>query len=157
MSGNPRRVRVASAMRSLLAEMLERDVKDPRVHAAGFISVNHVELNSDMSVARVFVSFSGASSADDPVARRAIAGLRAAVGFLRGQVGRELRLRHCPALHFVADDSVVFQQRLRDLVREDEARAHVDEPSEDAAIEDASGEDAYGEGIGARGERRDGE
>ena len=40
--GNPRRVRVARAMQQALADMLAREVKDPRVRAAGFININHI-------------------------------------------------------------------------------------------------------------------
>ncbi len=116
--GNPRRARVAQAMRGLLAEMLDREVKDPRVRAAGLASVNHVELNRDMSVARVYVSFLGPAESDSRVAKRALAGLEAAAGFLRGPVGRRLHLRRAPSLRFVVDDSPEFQQRITKLIRE---------------------------------------
>ena len=140
--GNPRRVRVARAMRDVLADMLAREVKDPRVRAAGFININHVELNSDMSVARVYVSFLGSGSPDqslvDPVIVRAMAGLEASASYLRGPLGRKLKLRHAPSVRFVADDSPVFQQKLRELVKADEAaRAPDDEPTSADTAPDA--------------------
>ncbi len=118
--GNPRRARVAQAMRNLLAEMLDREVKDPRVRAAGMASVNHVELNRDMSVARVYVSFLGPAESDRNVAESALAGLEAAAGFLRGPVGRRLHLRRAPSLRFVFDDTPEFQQRLSRIARDGE-------------------------------------
>ncbi len=153
--GNPRRVRVARSMREVLAEMLDREMKDPRVRAAGFITINHIELNSDMSVARVFVSFLATHSEDDSpagnkVVERAMAGLQKAAGYLRGPLGRRLRLRHAPSLRFVADDSPIFQQRLRDLVRADDA-ASVDEnelpdnADRSAEIDQGSGDASHGE------------
>jgi ribosome-binding factor A len=119
--GNPRRERVAQALRDILAEMLDREIKDPRVRAAGLASVHHVELNRDMSVARVFVSFLGPAETDERLRARALAGLEASAGFLRGPVGRRLRLRHAPELRFVLDDSTAFQQRITELVRGQEA------------------------------------
>src|SRR5688572_26632853 len=113
--GNTRRVRVAQAMRDLMAEMLDREVKDPRVKSAGLVSINHVELNADMSVARVLVSFLGPAEHDARIRDRAMAGLEAASGFLRGPVARRLGLRRAPILRFVQDDSGAFGQRLTDL------------------------------------------
>lgn len=124
--GNPRRVRVAQAMRDLLAEMIDREVKDPRVRDAGFVGVNHVELNSDMSVAQVYVSFLEPAGSDKARVARVIKGLDAAAAFLRGPLARRLRLRHAPALRFIHDDTPEFHQRLTEIVRSDE-RARVPE------------------------------
>lgn len=162
--GNPRRVRVANSIRAALAEMIARQVKDPRVRSAGFININHVELNSDMSVARIYVSFlpssstaptttsagkfdSGDSHFQSPAVRRAIAGLQASAGFLRGPLARRLRLRHAPDLRFVADDSPSFQQKLRDVVRaDDEARERTTAGDTDRDKDGDTGEDTDGHG-----------
>lgn len=125
--GNPRRERVAQALRNVLAEMIDREIKDPRVREAGLISIQHVELNRDMSVARIYVSFLGPAEHDETVRKRAVAGLEAAVGFMRGPVGRRLRLRHTPELRFVVDDSSAFQQRISELVRAEETAHDQDE------------------------------
>jgi ribosome-binding factor A len=116
--GNPRRVRIERAIRTNLTEMLEREVKDPRVHAAGLVTIQLVELNRDLSVARVYVSFSLEQAVD-----QAMAGLRAAAGYLRGPLGRRLRLARPPELRFVHDTSPEFAARLSDIVREDRERA----------------------------------
>jgi ribosome-binding factor A len=115
MSG--RRPRVEEAMRAELAEMLQREVKDPRVAGPGLVGVTRVELNVDLSVARVYVSVFG----QDP--GKTIDGLVAAAGFLRGPLGRRLRLQKPPELRFVHDDSAGIARRLSDIVREDEERA----------------------------------
>jgi ribosome-binding factor A len=109
-------------MRENLSDMLAREVKDPRVREAGLLSVNYVELNADMSVARVFVSFYGQEDGPDAVAS-AMAGLRAAAGFLRGPVARRLNLARSPELRFVHDTSPEFWQRLDEIARDDERRA----------------------------------
>jgi ribosome-binding factor A len=115
---SPRRVRVAQAMRDHLAQMLTAgEVHDPRVRQAGLIGVNHIELNRDMSGARVWVSF---LIEDEAVIAQAMAGLQAAAGFLRGPLGRRMNLKHAPQLRFVHDRSPEFLQRLAQIREEDE-------------------------------------
>ena len=99
MSG--RRARVEQALRDALAEMIDREVKDPRVRGAGLVTVQRVELTADLSVARVYVSVFG----DEAAGRRAVAGLAAAAGFLRGPLGRRLNLQKPPELRFLHDHS----------------------------------------------------
>ena len=96
----PRKTRLAQNIRDLLAEMIDQELKDPRVHGAGFVGVNHVELDA------------GAASA-------AMAGLETAAGFLRGNVGRRLGLKRAPELRFIHDDSPDMQVRLSEIVRDD--------------------------------------
>jgi ribosome-binding factor A len=117
MSG--RRVRVEQALRDTLAEMIDRDVKDPRVKGAGLVTVQRVELNADLSVARVYVSVFG----DDITAKKAMAGLAAAGTFLRGPLGRKLHLQRPPELRFVRDESPEIVRHLAEIVRDDQARA----------------------------------
>jgi ribosome-binding factor A len=117
MSG--RRVRVEQALRDTLAEMIDREVKDPRVKGAGLVTVQRVELNADLSVARVYVSVFG----DDITAKKALAGLAAAGTFLRGPLGRRLHLQRPPELRFVRDESPEIVRHLAEIVRDDQARA----------------------------------
>jgi len=130
-AGNPRRVRVAHAIRESLVELIDREVSDPRVKSAGLLSITQVELNKDMSVARVYVSFVGASDAN---AKRAVAALDGAAGFLRGPMGRHLGMAKVPSLRFVYDQSGEFQARMSEIVRDDQRRA-------DQAAETDVGED----------------
>lgn len=165
MGQGTRQQRVANAMRELLTELIVREVKDPRVHAAGLISVSQVEINRDLSVAYVYVSFMGGSG-DERAEDRALAGLAAAAGFLRGPVGRRMRLQRAPELRFMRDARAEFGQRMRDILRDDEQRATDAGPeqtagtSEGAAGEVAAGEaESGGEGPGgepaASGQKRD--
>lgn len=120
-AGNPRRNRISRAIRDELAQSLWSDVKDPRVQAVGAvnISVNTVELNSDMSVARVFVSFIGV---DEKQIESALRGLNAASRYLRGPLGRKLKLGRTPELRFVLDTGPDFCQKISDIVSDDEKR-----------------------------------
>ncbi len=116
MSG--RKAKVEQALRDVLSELL-REVKDPRVTAAGLVSVTRVECNVDLAVARVYVSIYGS----DAVAAKAIAGLTAAAGFLRGPAGRALNLAKPPELRFIHDATPVVSLQLAEILRDDEERA----------------------------------
>lgn len=134
-SGSPRRARVAQTMRDLLSQMIDRELKDPRVKAAGLINVNSVELNRDMSVARIYVSF---IIEDDKVIERAMKGLEASVGFIRGPLTRAINLSRAPELRFVRDHSPVFKNRLSEIVAEDEEKAREAGRDLDAEAEEPS-------------------
>lgn len=129
-SGNPRRERLSRLILDHLSEMLRREVKDPRASAAGLTTVNHVELNRDMSVARVYVSFFGVGEDDERAVRAAMQGLDGAAGFLRSVLGKRLHTPRVPELRFVHDQGPEMQQRLQELVRADTPPAEPPEPSE---------------------------
>lgn len=113
-----RKDRVEHALRDELSALI-REVKDPRVTAAGLVGVARVECSPDFQVAHVFVSIYG----DDRTADKVIAGLTAAAGFLRGPLARRLQLGRPPELRFVHDRSAEMSLRLTDVVREDVAKA----------------------------------
>ena len=96
-------------MQIALADLIRREVKDPRV---GNVTITAVEVDRDLSTARVFfVPFAGTH---DP--REVAEGLARAGGFLRGAVGRRLSLRHAPHLTFVFDDTLDKAAALTGLI-----------------------------------------
>ena len=96
-------------MQRVLAELIAREVKDPRV---GQVTLTLVEMQSDMSAARVLYVPFGAQH----TAAEVQIGLTRAAGFLRGEVGRRLSLRHAPRLEFVLDESIERADRLTRLI-----------------------------------------
>ena len=125
-----RKARVEHALREVLTRLVAAEVRDPRVKAATLLTITKVELNVDLTVARVYVSIIG----DDAVRDGAIAGLQKAAGFLRGPAGRELRLQNAPELRFVHDIGVDMSEKLAAIVREDEQKARAagrGEPEDD--------------------------
>ena len=122
-----RQQRVESQLQRVLAELISRNVRDPRV---GTITIPAVEAAPDMSVARVFfVPFVGGHPPDE-----VREGLLHAAGFLRGEVGRRLSLRHAPRLEFEYDTVIERGSQLSALisaaVRADEVRKP-DDPEQD--------------------------
>ncbi len=96
-------------MQRSLAGLLRRGVKDPRV---GNVTITAVVLAPDLAIARIhFLPFAGTHDADE-----VLAGLRSAAGFLRGELSRELKLRHVPRLEFQIDTELERAQRLTSLI-----------------------------------------
>lgn len=96
-SAGGRLMRMEAQVQRVLAELISREVKDPRV---GSVTITQVKLANDLSVARVYYMPLGGGAASKDLQQ----GLAAAAGFLRGEVGRRAMLRHAPRLEFVADD-----------------------------------------------------
>jgi ribosome-binding factor A len=118
----PRARRVEEQLKRLLAELVRREVKDPRV---GLITITSVEVSGDLSHANVyFTPFAGAGDA-----AAALEALRHASGYLRHHVRNQMRLRVAPELVFRIDDSVERGARLSALIHdavESDQRRHVE-------------------------------
>jgi ribosome-binding factor A len=96
MTDPARARRLADRIKVLVAELLERRIKDPRL---GFVTVTDARLTTDLRDATVFYTVYGDASAHAGTA----AALESARGVLRSEVGRHLGLRHTPTLAFVTD------------------------------------------------------
>ena len=94
-----RNLRVAEAIREVVATAILFDVADPRVRA---VTVVRVEVTGDLRFATVFVSIMGSESER----RRSLRGLDHATGFLQARVAARLQTRFTPVLSFKHDDSV---------------------------------------------------
>jgi ribosome-binding factor A len=104
-----RRHRIEGEIQRVLSDLISREVKDPRV---GSVTITGVSLAPDLSVARVFFMPFASRSSPEEVG----AGLTRAGGFLRGEVGRRLRIRHAPRLEFVFDDTIDKASHLTQLI-----------------------------------------
>ena len=108
---SPRARRVEEQLKRLLADLIRREVKDPRV---GLITITSAEVSRDLTQAKVyFTPFAGIGDATV-----ALEALRHASGFLRHQVRNLMRLRVAPEIDFQIDDSVERGARLSTLIHE---------------------------------------
>src|ERR1700691_1720478 len=101
--------RLAERIAKIVAELLERRIKDPRL---GFVTVTEARLTSDLREAKVFYTVFGTPEEREDSA----AALKSATGIIRSEVGRLIGLRHTPSIEFVADALPEDAQRLDDLV-----------------------------------------
>lgn len=102
--------RINNLIRREISELLQRQVKDPRLGA--FIAVTAVETTPDLKYAKVFVS--GISSKEEK--QKVLSVLTTASGFLRKELVKNLRLRRVPELSFYWDDSIERGDRLQRLI-----------------------------------------
>jgi len=98
--------RVAEQIRRELADLLQFEVKDPRI---GKVTLTEVEVTGDLAHAKVY--FVTQNDAD-----AAVAALGKASGFLRSQLSKRLLLRSVPQLHFVYDVSLDHGMRMSQLI-----------------------------------------
>lgn len=101
--------RIAERITQIVAELLERRIKDPRL---GFVTVTETRLTSDLRESTVYYTVFGSPEEQAESA----AALRSATGIIRSEVGRLLGLRHTPSIEFVADALPDSARRIDDLV-----------------------------------------
>lgn len=130
-----RGARVADQIQRELAELISRELKDPRI---GMVTLTGVELTPDYAFANVLFTVLAAPG-DDKAVAESLAGLRASAGFLRRELGRRVRIHTTPQLRFVHDPSVERGLALSQLI--DHAvsiRGEDDELPSDADAADAA-------------------
>jgi ribosome-binding factor A len=103
--------RVAEAVQELVAELLLREIKDPRV---GMVTVTQVKVSPDLRHARVFFSCLG----DDAQRAQSLRGLTSAAGFVRAHVARRLNLRVAPEIVFELDPGPEQAARIARLLKD---------------------------------------
>ena len=93
--------RIGDQMQRELAQLIRREVKDPRV---GLVTITAVEVSRDVGHAKIFITVMGQDRAEEIA--QSIKVLNSAAGFLRMQLAREMKLRSVPQLHFHYDEAV---------------------------------------------------
>jgi ribosome-binding factor A len=125
--------KLADRIAEIVAEMLERRVKDPRL---GFVTVTDARVTGDLREATVYYTVYGTAEEQAGTA----AALQSATGLIRSEVGRQTGLRHTPSLAFVRDTLPEGARHIEDLVAQaraaDEALAVAREGAEHAGDPD---------------------
>lgn len=121
-----RQLRVGEELRHVLARILARgELRDPAL-ADQTLTVTEVRVSPDLKNATAFVVPLGGRGLEDSVAA-----LNRAANFLRGQVGREMTLRHVPRLEFLADRSFDEASRVENILSRPSVRRDLPKPPED--------------------------
>jgi len=116
--------RVNNLIRQEISELLQRQVKDPRL--GSFVAITEVSTSPDLRYAKVFVSRIGSEEEK----RETLKVLAAASGFLRNELARRLRMRRIPELNFEWDDSIERGAHLLDLIDKVSADSTPDQHSD---------------------------
>jgi len=101
--------RLAERISEIVAQLLERRIKDPRL---GFVTVTETRLTSDWREATIYYTVLGTPEEQAETA----AALQSATGIIRSEVGRLIGLRHTPSIEFVPDALPDSARRIDDLV-----------------------------------------
>lgn len=113
--------RVAEMMQRKLSQLIQQEVKDPRLPP--FVTISAVKVSADLSHAKVYFTVFN----NDVEQTASI--LNAAASYLRTALARSVKLRTVPQLHFVYDESIDYGRRLSRLIDE------VNPPEADGADE----------------------
>ena len=89
-----------------------RELKDPRVQ--GLISIVRVDVSSDLSYCTVYIS----AMEGMEHAKQATQGLKSASGYIRRELGHQLKLRHVPELIFKATDSIEYSANISKILND---------------------------------------
>ncbi len=119
------KARAEESIRQMIAELLIRRVKDPRVSG---VSIIDVKLSKDYSVAKILYNIVGGGGDSDEVRK----GLESCRNYIRGQLMNSLRLRVIPELVFIYDVSLDRAMAIEELLQ----RIHDEEPASNGEEED---------------------
>jgi len=124
--------RIGDQMQRELAQLIRREVKDPRV---GLVTITAVDVTRDLGHAKVYITVMGDDGGEQ--VKQSVKVLNAAGSFLRTQLGREMKLRSVPQLHFHYDESVARGAHLSALIEravaEDSQHAPASPEAKDAS------------------------
>lgn len=120
--------RIGDQMQRELALLIQREIKDPRL---GLVTITAVDVSRDLSHAKIFITIMGQDD-DQEAVKGNLRILNDAAGFLRMQLGKSMKLRTVPQLHFNYDASIRRGVELSSLIERAvaEDRKHSDERGE---------------------------
>ena len=122
-----RLTRLGEQVREEISQMiLRQQIKDPRVST--FLSINRVEITSDLSYGKVYVS----SFMSHKETLKGVKGLESAAGFIQTKLSKKLRLRQFPRLTFIMDSSIEEGFAMVKKLTEQE-NSRVEEPEEETS------------------------
>ncbi|MBE9226538.1 30S ribosome-binding factor RbfA [Phormidium sp. LEGE 05292] len=132
MATSRRVSRVGALIKREVSLMLLNGIKDDRV-GAGMVSVTDVDVSGDLQHAKIFVSIYGSEEAK----AETMAGLKAATGYVRSELGQRVRLRRTPEVLFVEDRSLERGDRILSLINQ------ISQDRHDEDLSDSEDEDNY--------------
>jgi ribosome-binding factor A len=103
--------KVAEAVHEFISELLIKGLKDPRI---GFVTITGVKVTDDLHLATVYFTVVGSEDEKKSTEH----GLNSAKGFIRKEMGRNLRLRYVPDIVFKYDNSLDYGNRIESILNE---------------------------------------
>ncbi len=118
-----RDLRVADAIRDIVADIVLTKISDPKI---GFVTITRCSLSRDLHNATIFFTVMG----DEEQRKVSLAHLEHARGFIRHLLGRRLKLKFLPELHFEVDEILLQEQRIGKILEELASRKTKENPEQ---------------------------
>ena len=109
MSNQLRIEKLQELIKQEMGKMLLTDIKDPRI---GFVTVTEVEMTGDLREAKIYVSIMG----NDEQVKSSLEGLNSALGFIRREIGKRIKIRFTPEISFALDKSLDYSEHIQKLL-----------------------------------------
>ena len=109
MSSQLRVEKLQELIKQEMSKMLLKEIKDPRI---GFVTVTDVEMTGDLREAKIYVSIMGG----EEKVKESLKGLQSALGFIRREIGKRIRLRFTPIISFALDTSLDYGEHIQKLL-----------------------------------------
>ncbi len=129
MATDRRMARVSEQIKREVSQMLVSGIKDDRI-GTGIVSVTDVDVSGDLQHAKIFVSIYGS----DEAKIETMAGLKSATSFVRGELGRRVRLRRTPEIIFVEDQGLERGDNVLNLISRLSRERKPDDLTEDSDL-----------------------
>lgn len=120
--------RVAEQIKKDVSQIISVELKDPRV--AGMTSITDVQLSRDLKYASIYVSILGSDQEKEETLQTLIRASK----FIRGEIGKRVRLRYTPELNFYLDTSIEYGAHIESVLKslKKEEKNENDRSSEDS-------------------------
>ena len=109
MSNQLRVEKLQELIKQEVGKILLMDIKDSRI---GFVTVTGVEMTSDLREAKIFVSIMG----NEEQIKSTWEGLQSALGFIRREIGKRIKIRFTPEISFALDKSLDYSEHIQKLL-----------------------------------------
>ncbi len=103
--------RIEEEVKKVVSKVIDQDLKDPRL--TGLISVTKVSVTRDLKYCKVFVSMLGVQDKDE-----AMAALKSSAGFVRKEIGSNIRMHSTPEVKFEFDDSIEYGNKIQKMIND---------------------------------------
>ena len=111
MSLSKRSGQLEKSLKREINNIIYRKINDPRIK---FVTITRIKVSSDLKYADIFVTIFN----DEAQQKKALKGLRSATKFIRGELGKDLKLRYVPNIEFKIDEDLEHQYRLLKIITE---------------------------------------
>ena len=113
MSSSKRSEQLEKYLKREINKVIYREINDPRIK---FVTITKIQVSSDLKYAKIFVSIFNDN--DEGRQKLALEGLEHATKFIRGKIGKDLKLRFIPEIIFKIDKDIEYQYKLQKIISE---------------------------------------